>query len=64
MAPEALMVGLLKAEAESVRKAAVAYSRKLELQDQRKLIRGSRAPASTILTLFLQEKHGHDSLEC
>lgn len=48
------MTGLLLGEAERVRMAAVACSCRVEFGDRRKEMRGSRAPASTILVLLLQ----------
>lgn len=56
MAPEALIKGLLTEEADSVSKAAAAYSCRFKSGDCRKLMIGSKAPASTILILFLQDK--------
>ena len=56
MAPVALITGLLMVEADRVSKDAVAYSLKIEFCDLRKLIMGSKAPASTMLILFLQVK--------
>ena len=63
MAPEAPMIALLLVEADRVSKDAAAYSCRFELSDVRKLIMGSKAPASTILALFLEDKTDKKSEE-
>ena len=56
MAPEAVIIGLLTVEADRVSREAVAYSCRFKSCDLRKQIMGSKAPASTMLILFLQRK--------
>jgi hypothetical protein len=60
MAPQALIIGLLVEEADSVSKAAVADACRFGFCDLRKLSIGSNAPASTILILFLQDKSSYE----
>lgn len=57
MAPVVVMASLLAEEAVRVRTAAVAYSWRSGFGDCRRWIIGLRAPASTMLILFLKHRY-------